>query len=135
MPSDVCPLCDGSIIVWRVPEALRQLLEGNPSTAILCEECLFVDGAPDRSLEQDWDPSTTSGVLPADPDAALAMGLLVTYLDSLALHRSEIEVVVTYLEEAHGVDALLALDRITTTPRLDPPIDVRGRRDQLAQML
>lgn len=130
-----CSVCDGPTIAHTLPEALQGHLEDDPDIVSMCEQCLRVAAAGCRSVDPTWDPAETSGVLPADPDAAIGLGVLVTLLESLAINRSGIEAVVGYLEEEHGVDPLLALDRIATAPLLKPNIDVRGRRDQLAQML
>lgn len=130
-----CTACGGTTVIRPVPDDCRGLLPDDPQTVRLCERCLLVSPAAGAQVRFDWDPMTVSGALPNDPDAALAMGLVVTFLDSLALHRRELETVVAYLERETGVDPLLALDRFAASPDLDPAIDVMGRQQQLAQVL
>lgn len=130
-----CPACDRSAVIVAVPEACRGLLEGDPATVLLCEHCLQVHPAPGRPVDAAWEPGETSSALPNDAEASVALGMLITFLSSLALHRREAEAVVAYLEEYPGVDPLIALDRVTTAPLLDPAIDIDRRRHQLAQLL
>lgn len=132
---ETCPSCGTEAWVRPVPTPCRGLLDGDPATVTMCGHCLTVSPAPGVPVDRDWDPSDASGALPADPAAAVAVGMLVTLLSSLALHRREIETIVEYLEEHPGVDPLLALDRLGTSPLLAPPTDLDRRRDQLAQVL
>lgn len=133
--STTCPECSGPTVIRSVPTGVRGLLADDPETVRVCEVCLLAQPAPGAALTPGWDPAAVNGALPTDPDAAIALSFLVTFLSSLALHRAEIEETVVYLEEAHGVDPLLALDRLKTTPQLQPAIDLSRRREQLAQLL
>lgn len=132
---ETCPSCGAEAWVRPVPTPCRRVLAGDPATVTLCGRCLSVHPAPGVPVDRDWEPADVSDALPPDPDAAVAVGMLVTLLSSLALHRREIETIVEYLEEHPGVDPLLALDRLGTSPVLEPPTDLDRRRDQLAQIL
>lgn len=135
MPEHRCPTCEGPAAIRPVPTALRGILEDDPATVSICERCLAVHPAPGLSVTREWNPSEVSGALPNDPEATVGVAMLVTFLDSIALHRREIEGIVAYLEEGPGVDPLLALDRLRTAPRIEPSIDLERRREQLAQTL
>ncbi len=126
--------CGGETVVRPWPAPLADVFEEAPSAVRLCQRCLRVEPAPGEAVDLPWEPGEASGALPADPDAAVALGGLVTFLSSLALYRGEIEVIVAYLE-ARGVDPLLALDRLGTAPLLEPDIELDRRRHQLAQVL
>ena len=130
-----CDNCRGPIVILSVPEEIRGHLTSDPSTVQLCEKCLRVTPMADAAPTDEWDPHTVTEALPDDPEAALGVALLVTLLTSLALNRTEIESLVAYLEEEHGLDALLAIERLKTTPILEPVADLDRRLYQLAQVL
>ncbi len=117
-----------------MPEPLIDVFAEGTPTVRFCARCLRVNPAPGEPVDRAWEPGDISSALPADPDAAVAVGLLITFLDSLALNRDAVETVVDYLEQC-GVDPLLALDRLGTAPLLAPDIDLDRRRHQLAQVL
>ena len=129
-----CAVCHSTETVNQpVPSSCRDILEDDPAVVAVCESCLGVTPV-DGPIDTTWHPSETNSALPNEPSAAVGVALLVSLLDSLALNRRAIVTVVRFLEEC-GVDPLLQLDRITTTPTLNPHIDVPGRRDQLAQVV
>ena len=129
-----CEQCGGSTHPASVPTACRGLLPGDPEIVAMCERCLWVHTCSGPAHHETVDPASFTSALPQDADAAVAVGLLLTFLSSLALHRREIETVVEYLE-AEGVDPLLVLDRLVTDAHVELAIDPGRRRDQLAQIL
>ena len=130
-----CGLCEGNTVVRPMPESITDALEIGSSIVRVCEHCLTVEPSPGTQITRNWEPADVSEALPKDPEAAVATAVLLTLLSSLALNREEIQSVVEYLETEQGVDPLLALDRISTVPEFDPPIDPKRRRAQLAQLL
>lgn len=132
--SPPCSICGGETSVRPVPPDCRSVLAGAPTTIRLCQECLATDPDPGTQVDRGWAPEDVTPALPSDPDAAVAVAILVDLLDSLALNRREIVTVVEYLERG-GVDPLLAIDRVADDPSLSPHVDLDRRRDQLAQVL
>ena len=130
----VCPICDGTRDIRPVPAGCRKLLSSDPATIHVCRSCLSIEPAPGQAVDRQWEPADVANSLPANPDAAVAVAILVALLDSLALNRREIVAVVEYLER-EGVDPLLAVDRIAGDPSISSHVDLRRRRDQLAQIL
>jgi len=104
------------------------------STALeCCQRCLSVEpGDPD---DVDATPRwmTIHARFPTGTEG-VAVLLLIERLDSLALNRREIESLVEYLE-ANGVDIFLTLDRLVTTPEIEPFFDLGRRCDQLNALL
>lgn len=134
-PDQPCERCGGETVVRPVPPGCHGVLDGDPAMIELCQRCLGVTPAPGRPATRDWDPHAVDEALPADPDAAVAVALLVTLLSSLALNRTEIEQVVDYLEAEAGVDPLLAIQRLADNDALAPAADLDRREHQLAQFL
>lgn len=127
-----CDRCGGDQVTRPVPDSCRGLLEDDPSIVRLCPRCCVVTPAPGTPVDRSWE---LPDAYPADPDAAVAVAILVTLLKSLALNRAAIEQVVVMLEQESGVDPLLALDRLAGSAALDPVGDLETRRSQLAQFL
>ena len=130
-----CPVCSAPTVFRPVPDGCRGLLPDDPRIVRVCTRCLHVEGAPGRPVDRDWEPAELSEALPSDAAGAVGIAMLVTFLDSLVLNRREIGAVVTYLEADAGVDPLSALERLADDPALSIPLDLRGRRTQLAQLL
>lgn len=128
-----CSECDGEVLVVAVPDELRGYL-GDPDVAAVCRRCLTTTPYEGPATDDSEAVADLSDALPSNPDAALAVTTFVTLCGSLALHRSEIEKLVSRIERA-GVDPLSALDRLATDPDLDLAIDVERRRTQLTQLL
>lgn len=128
-----CPTCGDETLLVSAPD-LGEYLPGEPETVTVCRTCLTV--APTETTAVDDRAAVThlSTALPDDPDIALALALLVTLCESLALYRSEIEALVSRIERA-GVDPLSTLDRLASDPDLDLALDVERRRPQLVQLL
>ena len=128
-----CPECGAETIAFAVPPEYRETLPGEAPGAALCTRCLTLqpvedppDGGPDLSA--------ISEALPAAPQAAVPLALLLGLLSNLALYRAEISELLTEVERA-GVDPLLLLDRLAADPGIDAAADLQGRRRQLEQLL
>jgi hypothetical protein len=117
-------------VAFEVPESLREHAPDGSTVAAVCSRCL-------RRLEAEE--------APADPDfgrigeefptgeAGVAMALAVGYLDSLALHRRDIDALFDVVER-EGTDPLLVLDRLSTQGSLQPAADIPRRRHQIEQL-
>lgn len=128
-----CPDCGAATLAFRVPEAHRDLLPGDESGAALCTQCLALHPVADPPADLP-DFQRVSDAFPTNPEAAVALALLVGLLDSLALYRSEISALLARVER-EGVDPLLALDRLATDDDVDSEVDLADRRRQLEQLL
>lgn len=129
-----CPECGGSVTIRSIPAGCRGILGDDPATAAVCKTCLTVTPSPGVPVELGWDPGDVSDALPSNADAFVAVALLVNLLESIALNREDILTVVDYLE-THGVDALLAIDRLSIDSSLSPQVDLDRRYHQLAQII
>lgn len=128
-----CPDCGATTLAFAVPDAHRNLLPGDEPGAALCTRCLAlhpVAGPPAELPEF----QRISEAFPTNPDAAVALALLVGLLDSLALYRSEVSTLLIRVER-DGVDPLLALDRLAADDDIESDVDLAGRRRQLEQLL
>lgn len=130
--STACPACSGSRVVATVPSPLRDVFDSHAERVWICERCLATEATEEP--DDGWDPAQTNTALPSEPGAAVGVAILVGLLESLALNRESVIETVEYLEGT-GEDPLLAIDRIRTTPTLEPPADLDRRRVQLAQVL
>ncbi|ADJ13781.1 DUF6276 family protein [Halalkalicoccus jeotgali] len=128
-----CATCGGDTLLVSAPD-LGAYLPGEPETVSVCRSCLSVAPAETEPTDDRTAVAALSTGLPDDPDTALALALFVTLCESLALYRSEIEVLVERIERA-GVDPLSALDYLQEDPALDLALDVERRRHQLVQLL
>ncbi|KYH25189.1 hypothetical protein HAPAU_27730 [Halalkalicoccus paucihalophilus] len=128
-----CATCGDETLLVSAPD-LVAYLPGEPGTIAVCRTCLSVVPAEAEPVDDPADVAALSTGLPDDPDTALALALLVTLCESLALYRSEIEELVERIERA-GVDPLSALDHLENDPSLDLALDVERRRHQLVQLL
>ncbi len=128
-----CQYCGTAMVTFAVSDEYRDCLPGDESSAGLCPACLGlqpVDGADEGS------PAlvTVSDAIPADPEAAIPLALLLGLLENLALNRDEIAELIEAVEAA-GVDPMLVLDRLAADPGIDARTDLRARRRQLEQLL
>ncbi|MFC6905640.1 DUF6276 family protein [Halalkalicoccus tibetensis] len=128
-----CPTCGGEPLFVPAPE-LGAYLPGEPRVVAVCRTCLTVTPTEADATDDPESVAELSNALPDDPDAALAMALVVTLCESLALYRAELEELVTRVERA-GTDPLLALDYLADDPDLAIALDVERRRPQLVQLL
>ena len=128
-----CPVCGGETLLVSALD-LGGYLPGDPETLAVCRTCVTVSPAEANTTDDPTAVAHLSTGLPNDPETALAMALLVTLCESLALNRSEIEELVSRIERA-GTDPLSTLDYLANDPALDLVLDVERRRPQLVQLL
>jgi len=128
-----CPDCGAEALAFPVPEGHRDLLPGEEPGAALCTRCLGLHPVADPPTELP-DFQRVSDAFPTNPEAAVALALLVGLLDSLALYRSEVSTLLARVER-EGADPLLALDRLGADRAVDSEVDLAGRRRQLEQLL
>lgn len=128
-----CPACGGDRVTFAVPSALRQYAPDEAAAATLCTTCLRVspdEHTTDSTVEVAWEPLPTG-------DAGVAIALLLSLLDSLALRRTAVTDLCVYAERAGG-DPLLALDRLVDLAEMgaiDPHVDLSRRTAQLQSLL
>lgn len=128
-----CSHCGADAVAFTVPEAIREHVTLDSSAASLCRVCLTVDTLDEQVASAE--PLTIiSEVFPDDSEAAAMVAVVVGLLESLALHRHDIQAVIDQLE-AQGVDPLLVLERLAEDPSLTPAIDLERRLHQLGQLL
>lgn len=131
-----CPDCGVRTVVFAVPEEFEECVPGTTPAVGLCPRCLGLFPADSSRDSVPADPpfEEISDSFPSNPDAAVAMALLVGLLENLALYRSEISQLLERVERA-GTDPLLVLDRLATDPDVETDLELRGRRRQLEQLL
>jgi hypothetical protein len=119
------------MVSFAVPAAFREHAPEESDHAALCPECLTLSTAESAPPTPRFDRITSS--FPED-DAAVPLALAIGLLDSLALHRRDIEALLEAVEEA-GTDPLLVLDRLHAQGGVDPVFDLERRRVQVEQLL
>lgn len=139
-----CPNCDSQLVSFDVPPDLREYVPDTQQSLAICPQCLSLHPT-EQDARSDSDPETEtetghspdfgriSGSFPTD-EAAVPMALVLGLLESLALHRSEIEHLLERVERS-GVDPLLVIDRLERQGSVHPKWDVNRRRHQLEQFL
>jgi hypothetical protein len=126
-----CPNCGAPMVSFAVPERFRDHAPEGSDHAALCPECLTLSTADAAPADPRFD--RISSAFP-DGEAAVPLALAIGLLDSLALHRRDIEALLVAVEEA-GTDPLLVLDRLHAQGGVDPAFDIDRRRSQLEQLL
>ena len=128
-----CPDCGNETVAFAVPDEYRDLAPDEHEAVALCTTCLALHPTASADPDSDSDPdfAAVSDDFPTGA-AAIPMALAVGLLDSLALHRSEVEGLLRRVESA-GTDPLLVLDRLAADPALDPQVDLGTRRKQVEQ--
>ena len=128
-----CASCGAETLEFPVDGGLQGLLPGEEPGAAICTRCLALEpvAEPPASVP---DFQLVSTAMPADPDAALPMAILLGLLENLALHRAAIAELLTRVERA-GADPLLVLDRLAHDEALEPGVDLERRRRNLEQLL
>jgi hypothetical protein len=129
--SDACTECGAPLLAFAVPEDLREFAPGERAYAAVCTNCLTLNEASGAGGEPDF--SRVSGAMP-EGEAAVPMALALGLLDSLALHRREIEALLERVERA-GTDPLLVIDRLATQGSVQAKADLPRRRHQLEQLM
>lgn len=126
-----CPACEEPMVAFAVPPDLVEYLPGEAAdrqaVAAVCPACLTL-----RPADEPDEPPAFDRFGDAFPtgEPAVPMALLVGMLDSLALHRTDVEALLARVERA-GVDPLLVVGRLPATPEYD----LAKRRHQLQQLL
>lgn len=128
-----CSRCNADAIAFTVPPALREVAPVETDAATCCRVCLTIDPLDERPADGP-SLSVVTDALDRDAETAAAVVVLIGLLESLALHRRDIQAVVDYLE-AEGVDALLVLEEVAADPTLTPAVDLDRRLHQLQQLL
>lgn len=127
-----CPNCGARLVVFEIPEAYREFVPETAETGGLCPSCLELVAAPGHEADDRFDRLSTA--FPGDEAAAVPLAIAIGLLDSLALHRSDIESLLESVERA-GTDPLLVLDRLHAQGGVQPDFDLKRRRHQLEQLL
>ncbi len=126
-----CPTCEIGTVDFTVPAELREFAPESAGQIGICPRCLRMwrieatDPTPDFSRIIDDFPDGDAGIA-----MALATGLLV---DSLTLNREAILSLFEHVETA-GVDPWLTLERLATTPTIEPETEIDRLRQQLDQL-
>jgi hypothetical protein len=128
--SDRCPHCDAPLLAFSVPDELTDHAPDDSGVAAICSRCLTLHDAEHAPADPDF--GRVSEEFPAG-EAGAAMALAVGYLDSLALHRRDIDAALD-LVEREGVDPLMLLDRLSAQGSLQPAVDLQRRRHQVEQL-
>ena len=100
------------MVAFAVPPALRE--HAPADAAAICTRCLRVVAADEAGVAGDaTDDPDLSAVDPAFPsgEAGVALALCCGKLESFALNRAAIEVLIAHAEEA-GADAFAFFDRL-----------------------
>ncbi|MEF8807016.1 DUF6276 family protein [Natronomonas sp.] len=126
-----CPNCGAPMVSFAVPERFREHAPDESDHAALCPECLTLSTADSAPSAPRFDRITST--FPED-DAAVPLAIAIGLLDSLALHRRDIEALLEAVEEA-GTDPLLIFDRLQAQGGVDPVFDLERRRVQVEQLL
>lgn len=132
-----CPTCGTPMVVFDVPSVYRGHVPEDAARAGLCPECLSfaaADGAQPGTGTEPPGFDRISDAFPTDEAAAVPLAIAIGLLDSLALHRADIESLLDAVEAA-GTDPLLVLDRLHAQGGVQPDFDISRRRHQLEQLL
>lgn len=127
-----CPNCRAPMVSFEVPAEFQSSVPEESDAAAVCPECLTLAASEEATPDPRFD--RISSAFPTDGPAAVALTIAIGLLDSLALHRNELEELLEVVESA-GVDPLLVLDRLHTQGGVQPHFDLDRRRHQLEQLL
>jgi hypothetical protein len=120
------------MVAFDVPAEYREHLPDPSPTAALCPGCLAFEPTDDAPADPRFD--RISDAFPTHADGAVPLAVAIGLLDSLALHRDDIEALLGDAERA-GVDPLLVLDRVHAQGGVQPHFDLDRRRHQLQGLL
>ena len=125
-----CSQCDGTLVRFAVPDAVREHAPEEASVAAICVDCLDVtsaDGAGERSeLQPAFD--RIDETFPAGEGGA-ALALLIGTLPSVTMRKESARALRAHAER-RGVDTHLAFDRLIAASdagTLDPAFDLSRR--------
>lgn len=123
-----CPECDGERRRIAVPDSLATHAPGDPPAVVACTTCLRTWPAGEAEAP-DGTAREISDALPGSEDAAVALLLAVSLLDSVARNEAALADLFAAAERA-GADPRLALERLADDPAIEPAVDVRRRLRQ-----
>jgi len=125
-----CPHCAADVVAFTVPPTLREHAPA-PTTAI-CTRCLRTIPADEVGAipAKPPDLSAVDSALP-DGEAGIALALVCGHLESFALNRASIELLIEHAERA-GADPFAFLERLDAT---DAAFDLDRRRAALLDIL
>lgn len=126
-----CPDCGAETVRFAVPAEFREHVPFDADHVAFCSRCLSIHPAADGDEEPDFSP--VADVFPRGK-AGIPMALVLGMLDSLALHRADIEALLDAAERA-GVDPFLVIDRLDAQGSVQAQADLSARRRQLEQLL
>ncbi|MFC6837193.1 DUF6276 family protein [Halomarina ordinaria] len=126
-----CPECAAPLVAFTVPDDVAAHVPEESASLALCSRCLALVASPPPTGAPEFD--RVSEAFP-EGDAGAAMAVGVGLLDSLALHRTDIEALFSFVE-ANGYDPLLVVDRLARQGSIQTPIDLDRRRHQLEQLM
>ncbi|MFB6177142.1 MAG: DUF6276 family protein [Halobaculum sp.] len=130
-----CTSCDGPLVRFAVPAAVREHAPEETSVAAICADCLDVTSAT-------GDPPETPGFVRIDDafptgEGGAAFALLVGTLPSVTM-RKDAAVALRAHAERSGVDVHLAFDRLIAASErgaLDPAFDLARRVRQFESLV
>lgn len=128
-----CPNCGGDVLAFPVPDGVRDHLPDDRPGATICRTCLTVTPIDDPP-ETYPDFTQILDSFPDEGETGAVVASLLALVDSLALHRADIEALAS-MAEREGVDVMLLLDRLAVSGRIQPHFDIDRRRTQLEQFL
>jgi len=120
------------MVAFEVPPAHREHVPESSAQAAICPSCLDLAAAGSAPEAPRFD--RISDAFPTGEAGAVPLAVAIGLLDSLALHRSDIEALLGEAERA-GVDPLLVLDRLDAQGGVQPTFDLDRRRHQLQELL
>lgn len=120
------------MVAFDVPSEYREHVPEASPHAALCPSCLAFETVPSAPADPRFD--RVSDAFPTTGAAAVPLAIAIGLLDSLALHRGDIEALLAAAERA-GVDPLLVLDRLHAQGGVQPGFDLDRRRHQLEQLM
>lgn len=125
-----CPHCDANVVAFAVPPALRE--HAPALVTAICSRCLQTFPAAESGAAP-TDPPDLSGIDSAFPsgEAGIALALVCGQLESFALNRASIEVLIEHAERT-GADPLAFLNRLDAA---DAAFDLDRRRAALLDIL
>ncbi|QLG29342.1 hypothetical protein HUG10_18180 [Halorarum halophilum] len=131
-----CPHCEVDLVVFAVPESLREHAPDGAAAAAICPRCLRVTAADANGVNAGADTDAAFGrVDDAFPrgEGGVAFALLLGKLPKLTLEKPSIAELRERAESA-GVDVALTLDRLVGAD-VEPHFELDRRVSQLDSLL
>ena len=133
-----CPHCEVDLVVFTVPESLREHSPDGAATAAICPRCLRVTPADAGDVGGDDAGSGTAAFGDVDDtfprgEGGVALALLLGKLPRLTLERASVAELREHAESV-GVDVALTLDRLVRAD-VDAHFALDRRVSQLDSLL